>query len=935
MSLVQVAARFDPLRFEPDCVFAVQPGPTIAELVERCRPPEWFPVVGHVALRTAVGLAEIMPENWHRVRPKAGTAVAVYALPMGGGGGGGGGGGKNVLATVAALAVLAAATAISGGLLGPAGLGLFGAAFSAGGFGATLAGAAVGVVGSLAISALAPPPVSPNLNSNGAVAGASADIEAQRVAGINGNALSRGAQVPCVVGTMVASPPLLARPYTSFANGDTFAHAIVGMWGRYDIGGVQINGTDVSLVPDLEIEIMQGLPGDPKITVAPNTVIEDRTVGQLSEFKLDRTDTNRVKDVSNVPGNYPIWHYATTDGAADAIKIRVQFPSGLVRNDIVTGNQTAIGVPLRVAMRRIGDAAWINLPEIHFRDPDATVKAITQEIVIDWESRTPNQRQTLNQNFHTYRAFAATGTAGYDWSANAFFQSSPTVFTPENTSIDADGVTFHLADSAFPRGAYEIRMMRGLSYDGASTGPADHPGNLFEASGTTVLFAQRDRVSTMYCETVQTFRREYPLNQSQPLALIAIKGRGLSLESISAAFTSYAPVWTGSSWAPTDSPTANPAAIFRRMLIDYHAVTGKLPASMRDDALLGEWFAHCQARGYTVNAVLAGGTLQDNLQIVAAAGWAVPRYGHSWGVIIERDRSAETPIQMITPLTGRGLQWEKTFESLPHAIAAEFIDASRGYKTRDDVFVYRSGFNAQTATDYQTVNYTGLTSEAAARARAKLDLGQLLYRRTTYKLDIFIDHLMCRRGDLVMLAHDTLGTRYGFARIMSVTKSGATITSVTLDSDFQLSDGPGDLFSYDDLFGRGQLTEQFQDDMFQDDAFGGLGVASGFQDDAFDQDVFGEGWSPRNLFEGSTLTGVAIRHSTGQSITYPVQDPLGGNVITFDPAIADPGTILPGCVLVLGARGMVTRRCIVFDVARNDLETATITLVDEAPRIHQ
>lgn len=887
MKGVLVAARFDPFRAEPERVFEAEPGLTLQEIVERCHPPEWFPAVGHVAIRTAAGVAEVMPENWCRVRPKPGVAVAVVALPRGGGGGRNGG--KNVLVTVAAIAVLAAATAISGGLLGPAGLGLFGAAFAAGGLGATLLGAGVGIVGSLAINALAPPPVAPNV----AAAEAGADTAAQRIAGVNGNVLSRGAQVPCVVGTMVASPPLLARPYTSYVNGDQYAHAIVGLWGRHAIANIKINGTDVALVPDLELETFEGLVTDAKITVAPNTVIEDRTIGQLSEFKLNRSDPTVVVDTGNAAECFPQWHYATTDGSADRIIIRATFPSGIVWNDAGSGTQKDLGVPLRIAMRKVGDVSWINLPEIHFTDSAATVKAITQNIVIDWESRQPNQRQTVNADYHTYRVYGYTGGGGGSWTPDAFFQQGATDYTPANASIGTDGVTFHLADSTFPRGQYEVRVMRGLAYEPIVTGATSHPGRLFDSADTTVPFSQLDKVSALYVETFQTFRRAYPLNQTQPLTLIAIKGRGLQLESISATFTSYAPIWTGSAWDTTASQTSNPAAIYRRMLIDYHAITGKLPDALRDDANLGAWYDQCVSRGLTVNAVLAGGTLQENLQLVAAAGWAVPLYGQKWGVVMERDRSAETPVQLMTPLNGRGLVWQKTFETVPHAIAAEFVDASQDYKLRDDVFIYRTGYDALTATDYQTVNYQGITSEAAARARAELDLGQLLYRRTTYKLDIWIEHLMARRGDLVLLSHDSLGTRYAFSRIKAVTTSAGNIVSVTLDEAIELPSGPGDLFSLANLFTAGDLFQNF------------------------------------------TSAAVAIRHSTGQAITYAVNDPAGGAVLTFVTPFADPGTIVPGCFAAIGALGLATRRCLVFDVQRTDLETATVTLVDEAPQLYQ
>lgn len=897
--MIHVAAKFDPFKAGPDRAFLADPGATIAELVERCQPPEWFDLVGHVAIKTPTGIAPVARDKWERVRPKAGTLVAIYCLPMGGGRKAGG---KDPLTTVATIAVLAAATAVSGGLLGPAaagtiGTGLLGGAFAAGGIGAALAGAAVGIAGSLAISALAPPPIAANLKD------ANRDTPSLTSAGVTGNAIARGAQVPTIAGTIVASPPYVARPYTSFSNGDTYSHAIVGLWGQHNVVNIKINGTDYTLIPDLQIEVMKGasvtqsvraaskdpnadltvaqVSTDPKVTVAPDTVIEDRTIGQLSEFQsADASDA-------------AIWHYATTDGPADKIIIRIVFPSGLLQGS------TVIGVPLHVAMRKVGDTDWINFPEIHYSDRTASTQSKTQQIVIDWLSRTPNGASTSNASYYTYSALSVAG----DWTPHSYFQSTPTDPTPVNTSLDRDGVTFHLADSSFPRGEYEIRIMRGLAYEKASFTPTTYlygstAANFFGPvfNNTVGAFISQDgKVSLMMAEVVQTWREDYPLNSTEPMTLIAIKGRRLQLESISAQFTSYAPIWTGTAWSTTPLPTSNPAAIYRRMLIDYNYVTGRLPDSMRDDDGLAAWYNHCVAKGYSINAVIDGGTLQEGLQMVAAAGWALPLYGQKWGVIIEKDRSAESPVQMLTPLTGRGLQWEKTFDTLPHAIAAEFLDASREYKQRDDVFIYRTGYNALNATNYETINYKGIVSEAQAVARAKLDLGQVLYRRTSYKLDIWIEHLMARRGDLVLLSHDTLGKRYGFARVLSVTKSGANITGVVLDQGIEIPAGAADLFSVSSLFSIGVTND---------------------------------------LFQNYTAVSASIRHSTGSAITYPVSNPAGGATLAFETPFADPGTILPGCVVAVGARGMAARRCLVFDVTRNDLETATVTLVDEAPEIY-
>src|SRR6185369_17229859 len=101
---------------------------------------------------------------WHLVRPLAShkTAVCVtftQRLQNGGGSsansssGSGGGAHKNPLATVASIAVLLVGAAVSGGALAVLAPGLLGA-FGAGTIAASVAGAAVGIGGALAVAAL-------------------------------------------------------------------------------------------------------------------------------------------------------------------------------------------------------------------------------------------------------------------------------------------------------------------------------------------------------------------------------------------------------------------------------------------------------------------------------------------------------------------------------------------------------------------------------------------------------------------------------------------------------------------------------------------------------------------------------------------------------------------------------------------------------------
>lgn len=138
-----VHARFNPFaEHEPAISFQVEEGRTVAEIV-RAAPgvPDWFWLTGEVRINGH----RILRDRWGVVRPKLSrpdrpiiiTLHPVYH------GGGGGSSTKNIVTTVAAIALIAGATLVSGGLLGPVaagtiGTGLFGVAFLSGATGVPL-----------------------------------------------------------------------------------------------------------------------------------------------------------------------------------------------------------------------------------------------------------------------------------------------------------------------------------------------------------------------------------------------------------------------------------------------------------------------------------------------------------------------------------------------------------------------------------------------------------------------------------------------------------------------------------------------------------------------------------------------------------------------------------------------------------------------------
>jgi hypothetical protein len=185
--MITAIVRIEPSEFA-NYHYGIKPGQTITEIIRSINTvPSWVWDYGKVA----VGGVPVLRAYWDKVKVKSGTYVNISVYPKGGSGGGA----KDIISTIATIALIAGATAISGGALAP----FLGAGFVAGSLGASAAALGLTVVGSLALQALAPPPVATNLD--GGIA-----RDDRVIAGIQGNPLARFDYLERVMGTMRASP---------------------------------------------------------------------------------------------------------------------------------------------------------------------------------------------------------------------------------------------------------------------------------------------------------------------------------------------------------------------------------------------------------------------------------------------------------------------------------------------------------------------------------------------------------------------------------------------------------------------------------------------------------------------------------------------------------------------------------------------------------
>lgn len=279
----------------------------------------------------------IPSSEWDNVYPFKDDVVTVRVVPMGGGGGGGG---KNPLKAVMTIGVIAASFAF-----GPA-VG----AFLLPGVTATIGGtllttivgrAIIGGVGMLASNALVPTnsPTSPGLPQlTGSVAGRrespTFSIDGAR------NAERQFGSIPLVLGVHKHIPPLGARAVIEIVGNDQhFRMMVIWGYGRLKIDDLKIGNTAIAEFDDVEVETVEGVSGDPALTLFPD---------QISTVNFSVL----LKQVDS-------WTTKTSDMGVDELSIDVIFLRGLVIFDN-NGNRSNITVAFEINFRETGTGgSWL------------------------------------------------------------------------------------------------------------------------------------------------------------------------------------------------------------------------------------------------------------------------------------------------------------------------------------------------------------------------------------------------------------------------------------------------------------------------------------------------------------------------------------------------------------------------------------------------
>ncbi len=862
---------------------------------------------------------EVPRELWSYVRPRPATeeqpiAVTLHWPLQSPGGGGGRSGLKSVLSIVAAIALVV----VTAFILGPGGVALVGTTLGLGATGtaatlaATAVAAAVGIAGSLAISALTAPPTvdQPQLTSGGG--GADVNADQRESAGASGNTINPGGSIPRVVGHRKVFPPFVCEPLVELIDQDEYVEALVALNGPHLLEDIRVDGVAIDGAEDITVETREGWPND---TPIESIIRQGRTSAPQLELSQHRLSADGVElaHQSLPEQDLPVWHGVASRNEPDEIWIHLLFPGGLAKSD---GSRMAM--PLRIRFRLRGDVTWINCPEVHIADE--TSQQLRREVRFMWQAADalasnpipdPNGFYYAHINVPTQTA-TPSGMGG--WVANSYFndgsgndyayagnESSSAI---RNIGLFDNRLEVYLDEGTFPKGIYEIEIKRGSAYVVTSFTKTTYgfpatiydffgyflSGGAFEVAPTHTNVSDR----CILTRVISTWP-EHPV-AGQGFALIALKSRNRALNRISVNASGYVRDWDGSSWN-TWTTTSNPAPHYADILSGSQNLD-PLPADLRDDAGLAEWREVCLDNDWTCDAIIDDMRTQDALSLLASCAYAKPYQSDQYGVTVDKDVSAQSPIQVFSRMNTAGLKYEKAFARVPEGFVVSYRDELAD-DDRAQTVVYQRDPTIATTGLLETISYEGVESLDKVRARALFDLDQANLRSTFYSFDADIESIVCRRGSLVALQHDVLTSRAGDAHIKTKTLSGGNITGFVLDSVIPITNEPNmhvisDMHVVTDMHNVGMTT----------------GVAIRRTD--------------------GTISTHQLSNSTGESATITLATPFANvsTIIGYDDTSDEYG-----CLLVCGDLDTEYRRMLVLSIAPTKDLKASLTLVDEATEL--
>lgn len=795
---IQVVACPHPFKVERKN-FLILEGYSIEEILQNVQPDKVLRQYSHIYLNDDY----ILESEYQSTYPQENDIVTIRVVP-------GKGGGKNPLKAIFTLATIAASFYF------PPLLGLTG-------FQAFALKVAISGIGMLASNALISPstPRVPALSGTSVRESPTLSIEGAR------NAERQFGVVPVILGEHKQVPPLGGTTYTEIVGNDEYLMMlVVWCYGPAQVRGMKIGETSVLAFDDIQIESREGWPTDPPLTLFPGQVDQDSI-----SLLLKQTED---------------WQIRTTSADADEISIDLIFPKGLTE---ITdqGNREKRTVSVEVRYRPTSGGSYLSpnitassgisanvsrqvatsvglqyTSTVGIRGANDRYEEITQEpnAFLDPVSDIGSQ-QVITSGIKFNRVIGkviATVSGGSESESLVAAIQVIIAGTDEDDNVIGETLTaFTSGTYGTVTGALDFKTVTSITIPAHDTTGAPRPFLATMSNSTTSAYRMGLRWPTegrdqyhveirritsdtndlqifdeVWWGMLRTFTNEDPINFPHPLCTTVIKVKATEqlngiIDQLSATIWSYSLVWDDPSWVK--GITSNPASLYYHVLKSV-AMANPLPDSRIDLAGLQTWYDFCETYNLEFNQIRDYQTsVWELLSDIARAGFSSPtQIDGKWGVVTE-PITPPTATQHFTPKNSWGFDAEKAFIDIPHALRVRFSNRDEDW-AQDELIVYNDGFDESEATRFEQLDALGITSSDLAFIFGRFFITQIILRPERWTLNVDFEHIVSRRGDMVLVTHDVLLVGLASGRIKAlITDGGGNVTGLTVDEVLTMESG--------------------------------------------------------------------------------------------------------------------------------------------------
>ena len=313
-------------------------------------------------------------------------------------------------------------------------------------------------------------------------------------------------------------------------------------------------------------------------------------------------------------------------------------------------------------------------------------------------------------------------------------------------------------------------------------------------------------MSLCYWTALRTIKDSAAITFPDPLAQVAVRIKASNqlhgtLDQFNFLGKSIYPDWDATTETWIERVTNNPASLYRAVLQSPAA-----PEAIADGRIdlnkLAYWHEYCVTHGFTYNRNIDRvenwwGLLAE----IAAAGRAAPgEYDGKWSVVL--DELQTDPVTIFNPRTMKDLEVEIIYPDLPHAFRCPFKNELNDYQD-DERLVLDDGYQIDgldawgdpaptlpPATKFEQMELSGCTHPDLIFKHARYHIAdaRLRFRKISFLTNV--QHLVCTRGDKVLLAHDVMLVGLGYGRVKALHYDQADyLSGVTLDEAMPMETG--------------------------------------------------------------------------------------------------------------------------------------------------